>query len=953
MADQLNPESENKSRVHAIRQHLLELTRNGKKWHLFFMSLAFIAVLGTVLSLVTRMTLLSDDSGSRPRIAVVGPQGYFGEAMRRGVEMYLAELNRNGGYNGRPVEAVQLEENGEAAGNIARDERIIGVVGYLRPELLAAAAPVLADKKIQIVTPQALAKPLPGVISINIDPHEQARFAGNYARNIVQQRLMYVVRQSGSEFDPLVEPFMDVYARFDTPVRKVWTLTPGGDVDGKIAEAIKAISELGIGAVYVATGPELAAQVITRIRASGNAVEFFGPAQLASNAFIQEIERIKGKDAAIQTHGVVTATPVLFDTANEDAQRFQNQYQEKFGGKPDWVATVAGDAAQLLLAARQGKAAQQGKTGDLQAGNGVVKLPIQMGIYNGANLISAPIQLLPIAKGAGFNYIDALRQGRVLYVNDRFMYKANVVYVGTSVHEISDFDIKNETVNIDMSVWFRYRGSFSPQDLMIENAVVPFTLSNPEESVESDDMQYRRYRFKTKFRLNFTQAQRAFGQHIAGITFRHRQLNRNNLSYVVDVLGMPTGRDLIDDLGRRHVVSKSTGWQVDNAWVSQELKRERGEGAPQYVGMTGELPMFSAMTLGILLKPAMINARDVVSAEYFIYLAIFGLVGAIFTVATERRKWGMQQWALQSWTLRLIFWPMLLMSFGNLLLDWSFSNSAPSFTRSLVIAYESAWWLLAAWLVDLAVHRFVWSRLEERAQRQIPNLMKRLATFLIFVLAFAGITAYVLNETLTSLLATSGVLAMVIGFAVQSNIANVFSGIILNIERPFRVGDFIKVNNVVGQVKDITWRTTRIEASDGQLVSLANSKVSEALMENYSQVPHGIVAETHFYTSPEGDPEVIVAIINEAVAQSGAIIYKDEPPYDPTARFRGVENVNGYWVGHYSVGYRVAILPKKSAAREQLWTYVRQKFLERGIPLAPLDGCTLPQTLSPQGATAS
>lgn len=162
--------------------------------------------------------------------------------------------------------------------------------------------------------------------------------------------------------------------------------------------------------------------------------------------------------------------------------------------------------------------------------------------------------------------------------------------------------------------------------------------------------------------------------------------------------------------------------------------------------------------------------------------------------------------------------------------------------------YESLWWIVAARLADMAVRRFIWVPLEIRTQRKVPDVMKFFVTLLLFVLAIAGITAFVFNQTLTSLLATSGVLAMVIGLAIQSNIANVFSGIIL----------------------------------------------------------------------------------------------KDDPMFAPEPRYRGVVNVNGYWVAQYNVGYRVKLLPKKSGAREQIWSYVRQKFVENNIALVPSTAHTLP-----------
>lgn len=921
------------------------LLHSDHKWEVFGLILLVIVVLGTLLSFVARYTFLHDDVATRPRIAVVGPmQSPVGIALRQGAELYAEVINRKGGYKGRQVEVVALEETAQAEQAVTSDKRFVAVVGYLDAGLLQQAAPLYALSKIPVVTPLHLTQSLGGVVSMGLDPQEQARFAANYARNIQQQRLMYVVREAGTQFDPLVEPFLEVYKRFDTPVREIWTVpSAGSGMETSLAAVMAEIGKIDIGAVYVATNPVLAARIVKGIRATGNALEVFGSAQMAMGAFGQEMKAISGADAPIQTHGIVAATPVLFDTANEEAQRFQTHFQQKFGASPDWLATYAYDAVKVALAAKPGVDDVKGINGVLRFSDGQSQLPIQMGIYNGESIISAPVQMLPIAKGASFNYIEALRQGRVLYVNNRFMFKTNVVYVGVTLNEVSDLDLQKEVATLDMSIWFRYRGSFSPQDLQIANAVEPVKFDTPEESKESDQVQYRRYRIKQKFQLNFTDAKRAYGQHVAGITFRHRALNRNNLMYVVDVLGMPTGNALIGDLHTRKVVKSSTGWEVDNAWVAQELARERGDGAPQYVGMTGEQPFFSTITLGVLLKPATATARDLIQDEFFVYIAIFGVLGTFFAVVLDTRKWT-RQWALHSWLLRVMFWPLLLLSCGNMALDWAFANMAPNTTRTLVTVYESLWWIIGAWLFDKAVRRFIWETLEYRTKRKVPNVMKFFTSLLLFLLAIAGITAFVFNQALTSLLATSGVFAMVVGFAIQANIANVFSGIILNIERPFKVGDYIKINNIIGQVKDITWRTTRIESNDGQMVSLANSKVSESFMENYSEIPHGIAAETVIHTPHDVDAHRVVDIINDALAHSKAVL-KGDQDYDPFARYKGIVNINGYWVAEFSAGYRVKNLPKKSQAKSDIWNFVTAKFAEQGLALVPVHkGAEKPDT---------
>lgn len=916
---------------------LFDFLQGPKKWKIFGILLLLIAVVGTALSLLTRVTLMSDDAGTRPRLAVVAPADTAeGRALRQGAALYLEQLNRDGGYKGRPVELLAVDEGSAAAATVTADKRVVGVVGHVDAAGLASAAPAYQAAKLPLVSPLYLGKAPAGVTALGLDPAEEARFIANYARNIMQQRLMYVVREADPAFDAQVTPFLDVYSRFDTPVQQVWTIPADGG-DAAIEAVLAEVTTIDVGSVYLATRPETAARLVNGIRKSGIALEVFGGAALASDSFLSTLRTLAGKDAALHAHGIVAATPVLFDTANDEAQRFQTRYQQAWQGSPDWVATFAYDAARLVLAGDKADAAANGLSGDLTPVEGQSRLPIQIGQYNGDSLISAPTQLSPIARGASFNYIEALRQGRVLYVNDRFMFKTNVVYVGFTVNEISNVDRQKDTATLDVSVWFRYRGAFNPQDLEIVNALGPVKFDAPEEVKEADDVQYRRYRIKQDFRLNFTRDSRAYNHHVAGLTFRHRVLNRSNLTYVVDVLGMPTGNALVDDLRGRRVVKPGSGWAVDNAWVSQNLVRERGAGAPQYVGMTGEQPVFSNITLGVLLKPESLSARDFISAEYFIYIAIFGLLGSLMAILIDTRKL-VRFWALQSWLLRLIFWPMLLLAGGNLAIDWSFLHGSPGATKTLVLVYESLWWLMGARLADMAVRRFVWTPLEERAGRKVPNVMKFLVTILVFVFAFAGITAVVLNQTLTSLLATSGVLAMIIGFAVQANIANIFSGIILNIERPFRVGDYIKINNVVGQVTDITWRTIRVEAADGQLVSLANSKVSEAFMENFSVVPHGLAGSTTVYTPPGVDPERVLAILREAMAQAKSVILKDDPVHEPGARFKGISNVNGQWVASFTAGYRVKNTPKKSAASEEIWNFVRRRFVEEGIPLAPENG---------------
>jgi len=918
------------------------LLKDSKKRTLFFFILIFILVIGTLLSLFTKMTFIEDDEATRPRIVVISPFSKDGESLRQGVELYIDDINRSGGINGQTLEMVEQPSSAVDVGEIARDERVIGVVGYLDKFLLKKDAAKFQSAGIPLVTPLYLDEPITGVISMGSSPRAEASFTANYARNIDQQRIMYVIRESGSEFDDLVVPFVDVYERFESPVQNIWTLDTNPDYE-ELDALINAVSQIDIGSIYIATSPVLAAKLVKAIRSTGNVLQLFGPSTLASNIFIESLEEQSGERAVDQLNGIIAATPVLLDTSNDKAQRFQNRFETKNSFRPDWLAAISYDAAQLAI---QGPTAKDldGVTGEKKITAQKVDHAIQVGVYRGDRLISAPVQMLPIAKGTNFNYIDALKDGRVLYVNDRFMFKTNVVYVGFATNSISNVDTQAETADVDMSIWFRYQGDFKPNDIEVFNAQGVVNLGDPEEVSHYDDIQYRRYRVKQNLKLNFTQGKRSYGHHIAGLSFRHRLLNRNNLMYVVDVLGMPTGNDLIKDLQKKKVTEAGGGWVVKEAWVSQDIIRERGKGVPQYVGMTGELPLFSTITLGIEIKPEAIAARDIVKkSEYFIYIAIFGFLGFFVARFLDWRK--RRFWSVQSWLLRVIFLPMALLSIGNLVIDWSFANNLQSTTNLIFHIYRSLWWILCAHLINMAVGRFVWVPIEQKAGRPIPNIMKHLLTAIIYLLAFAGVVAIVFEQPLTSLLATSGMLAMIIGLAIQANIANIFSGIILNIERPFKVGDFIKINDDVGQVRDITWRTVRIESIKGPIISLANSQVSEAYTSNFSQLPYGLESDTEIFTPPDVDAEKVLQIVNEAIASNDGVMYKDDENvgmlYRPRAHFMGVVNYNGHWVAKFSAVYRVQSRLKGYSAKQEFWLYVKKRFLEEGIPLVNFENTNI------------
>ncbi|WP_052265366.1 mechanosensitive ion channel family protein [Ruegeria sp. ANG-R] len=99
---------------------------------------------------------------------------------------------------------------------------------------------------------------------------------------------------------------------------------------------------------------------------------------------------------------------------------------------------------------------------------------------------------------------------------------------------------------------------------------------------------------------------------------------------------------------------------------------------------------------------------------------------------------------------------------------------------------------------------------------------------------FLAINALGLEDTLTKLLASAGVVGIVIGFAVKDLTANSFAGLLLNTQSPFRIGDWVEIDGTFGTVERIGAITTEVKMMSGQLVFIPNQVIYTGSFKNYS-----------------------------------------------------------------------------------------------------------------------
>ncbi len=134
--------------------------------------------------------------------------------------------------------------------------------------------------------------------------------------------------------------------------------------------------------------------------------------------------------------------------------------------------------------------------------------------------------------------------------------------------------------------------------------------------------------------------------------------------------------------------------------------------------------------------------------------------------------------------------------------------------------------------------RKVFSKIIEKFSKNtaVNKLFSSSLTIITFVIGFfVALSVLELDKAVTSLLAGAGVVGLAIGLAFQEPILNVFSGIVMSVREPFKIGDIIKTNDYFGTIEKITLRTTSLKAFSGEDVIIPNKMVIQNPIENYTK----------------------------------------------------------------------------------------------------------------------
>ncbi len=143
--------------------------------------------------------------------------------------------------------------------------------------------------------------------------------------------------------------------------------------------------------------------------------------------------------------------------------------------------------------------------------------------------------------------------------------------------------------------------------------------------------------------------------------------------------------------------------------------------------------------------------------------------------------------------------------------------------------------LLSTAFIVALVNRYVWDfYFEKKRQTPIPHFLREVVAGVIFLVALLLVLwyGYHAERWLTGLLAGSGVAAIILGFAGQNLFGGIIAGISLQINRPYRVGDWLQLGERFAEVMEINWRSTRLRTNDAIYLDIPNNEIVKQTIVN-------------------------------------------------------------------------------------------------------------------------
>lgn len=242
---------------------------------------------------------------------------------------------------------------------------------------------------------------------------------------------------------------------------------------------------------------------------------------------------------------------------------------------------------------------------------------------------------------------------------------------------------------------------------------------------------------------------------------------------------------------------------------------------------------------------------------------------------------------------------------------------------SLIVLAKILWWTHLSWATIGFVRIYIVLDGRPREARLIQDLL----VAIIYLGVLLSVMAFVFGVPIGTLLATSGVFAVILGLALQNTLGDVFSGIALTLGRPYTIGDWILLpDETEGRVVASNWRSTYLLTGAHNLVVMPNSVLAKQGLTNVSKPDESHQIALGIRVAPTHTPAFVLKVMLDALSSCNSIV--QEPP--PSVSLMGIDAS----AIDIQLFFKVTSLAQRNVARNDVIDLVYRHCNASGLALA-------------------
>lgn len=244
---------------------------------------------------------------------------------------------------------------------------------------------------------------------------------------------------------------------------------------------------------------------------------------------------------------------------------------------------------------------------------------------------------------------------------------------------------------------------------------------------------------------------------------------------------------------------------------------------------------------------------------------------------------------------------------------------------------ESAFWIVFLYaLLGVVNDLVIGSISRDSSHQQIPKLLLDLVRALLVTIGAMVVYSRVWGGEVTGALTALGLGSIVIGLALQEPMGNIISGLMLLLERPLSVGDWVTVGNVTGKVIEINWRSVHVATRTRELQIIPNVSLYKGAFSNLSRPTPMRKVRIEIGFSYDDPPNRVKEVMLDLLHSTPGVL-ASPPPVVRTFNY-----------GDFSVTYRLVfnlateddLDDVRDAILTRLWYVVRRAGLTIPYPIA-------------------